>query len=88
MQKFAQLHPTVGFYRIFPGAVTTPMTTGFPGARLVMPLFRWMTVTPAESAQVRIILLNVTSIPLADSVSTDHVVEGLERGRGLEEGLT
>jgi hypothetical protein len=33
------------------------MITGFPGAKLVMPLFRWITVTPAESAQVRRIFI-------------------------------
>jgi NAD(P)-dependent dehydrogenase (short-subunit alcohol dehydrogenase family) len=88
IQKFAQLLPNVGFYHIFPGAVTTPMTTSFPGAKLVMPLFRWMTVTPNESAQVRRIFLNAASVPLTDPVSTDHVVEGLERRDRLEEGVT
>lgn len=55
-QKMAGQLPKTGFYHIFPGAVTTPMTTSFPGARIIVPLFKWASATPEECAQVSLLI--------------------------------
>ncbi|KAG8795195.1 hypothetical protein FRC17_008174 [Serendipita sp. 399] len=52
MEEFAQRYPKVRFAHMFPGAVTTPGAASWPGAKLVLPLFRFATLTPAECAQM------------------------------------
>ncbi|KAG8810299.1 hypothetical protein FRC19_004633 [Serendipita sp. 401] len=52
METFATMYPKVRFAQVFPGGVTTPMTTSFTGSRFVVPLFRFTLMTPAECAQM------------------------------------
>ncbi|KAG8771375.1 hypothetical protein FRC15_003486 [Serendipita sp. 397] len=52
MEEFARLYPKARFAQIFPGAVTTPGATAFPGVKLILPLFRFALMTPAECAQI------------------------------------
>ncbi|KAG9028124.1 hypothetical protein FS842_004809 [Serendipita sp. 407] len=52
METFATMYPKVRFAQVFPGGVTTPMTTSFTGSRFIVPLFRFTLMTPAECAQM------------------------------------
>ncbi|KAG8807341.1 hypothetical protein FRC17_004508 [Serendipita sp. 399] len=52
MEEFARLYPSVRFAHIFPGTVSTPMATSIPGSKLLLPLFRFAIMTPAECAQI------------------------------------
>ncbi|KAJ1311775.1 hypothetical protein OPQ81_010243 [Rhizoctonia solani] len=52
VEDFAAQHPDMAFIHAFPGVVRTPMLTEFHWSiKILMPLIRMMSVSPAECAQ-------------------------------------
>lgn len=51
-EELAARYPKVSFNHVFPGMVTTPMITGFTGARFILPFLGPFSVTPQQCAQV------------------------------------
>jgi len=52
IEEFAQRFPNVSFTHIYPGVVSTPMTTNFHwSTRPLAPLVRWITTSPTDCAE-------------------------------------
>ncbi|KAG8802402.1 hypothetical protein FRC17_006419 [Serendipita sp. 399] len=52
LERFAQVYPKTRLAHVYPGWVTTPRTSSYPGASVINSIFRFANLTPAECAQM------------------------------------